>query len=238
MIFKKEFYHKGLVYKFNWSKMNHLEYQKQNNPCSRELWKYLNQISKGDFPESLFNDDSTPRISRFRLDGFKKSELVKIELQLLNEGVIREYKDENKLVTMAKEVFNNFKNAKIEKKPNHEVILKNILIRDEHAIATEIPVWDNQGSRRVTGHIDLIRINGDILEIIDYKPEGNFLKSIPQVAFYGLLMKNRFKLPKVLCYSFNKECVWEYEPDVVFSGINRALNQQLNNQKYIWQMYI
>ncbi|MBD3353737.1 MAG: hypothetical protein GF364_19790 [Candidatus Lokiarchaeota archaeon] len=136
---------------------------------------------------------------------------------------------------MACNVITNFKNANIQKKPGHDVILKNILIQDENAIATEVPVWCDS-PEKLTGHIDLIRIKENILEVIDYKPEGNFMRSLPQVACYGLLLKQRFNIDNIVCLSFNDKNIWEYEPEVVLQRINEILSK-IKADSFKWQIY-
>ena len=75
----------------------------------------------------------------------------------------------------------------------------------------------------MTGHIDLVQIEGNTLKVIDYKPEGRFLISLPQVATYGLLMKSKFNLDNVKCISFNKNNGWEYNPEILLSKVKNYL---------------
>ena len=80
-------------------------------------------------------------------------------------------------------------------KPNHEHVLKHILREDDKSLATEIPIW-TKNPKSVTGHIDLLRNDGNVIQVVDYKPEGNFVRSIPQVAYYGFIIKKKFKQKK------------------------------------------
>lgn len=224
------------MYSFNWSKTNHIEYQRQNLKCSRFLWRYLNRISKGQYPQRWFNDYSVCRISKFRLKGLKRGLVPKIGRQLVKEGIIKEYGPNHELSRMTNQVFTNFTKAKIERKPGHDVILKNILIRDDKSIATEVPVWYEK-PEKITGHIDLVRIHGDFVEVCDYKPEGNFMRSIPQVAYYGVVLKRQLNLPYVVCASFNRDNLWEYEPMTLFNRLDSLLDE-IEADEYKWQYFI
>lgn len=204
--------------------------------CSRFLWRYLNRIARGQYPQRWFNDYSVKRISKFRLKGLKRGLVPRIGRQLVKEGIITEYGSQHELSRMADKVFINFEKAKIDRKPGHDVILKNILIKDEKSIATEVPVWYEK-PEKITGHIDLVRINGDYVEVCDYKPEGNFMRSIPQVAYYGLVLKRQLQLPYVVCSSFNRENLWEYEPNILFDRLDTILSQ-IDAEGYKWQYFI
>jgi hypothetical protein len=95
-------------------------------------------------------------------------------------------------------------------------------MNDPRMVAMEVPVWS--GFLRLTGHVDLIRIDEDCLEVIDYKPEGNFLRSMPQVAAYTYLLDscyNSLKLEDMKCVSFNEKEAWIYSPLVLRELIAR-----------------
>ncbi len=232
-IVTKNFYHQGIKYSFNWAKNHHLEYQKQNLKCSRELWRYLNRINQHDYPQMWFNDPSIQRISNFRINKLQRGIVPKIGLQLIEEKIIEEcYKSE--IINRAKDVYNMFKGAGLGN-PGHEPILKNILQEDKNAIAIEVPVWYD-APEKITGHIDLIKIDGDKINIIDLKPEGNFMRSIPQVAYYGLLVKRRLNI-EVNCISFNNKLMWKYEPERLLKRTEEILSE-LNIKKFDWQDYI
>ena len=94
-----------------------------------------------------------------------------------------------------------------------------ILIKDKDSIAIEVPIWSVSKDNHLTGHIDLIQIEDNIIKIIDYKPEGNFLFSLPQVATYGLLIKELIHVEKINCISFNKNFAWEYNPEILLTEL-------------------
>ena len=103
------------------------------------------------------------------------------------------------------------------------LFLKNILIKDFDSIAIEIPIWMTKNSINITGHIDLIQIQNNMIKIIDYKPEGNFLVSLPQVAIYGLLIKQILQINCLKCISFNGYEAWEYNPEILLNDIKDYL---------------
>jgi len=234
----KCFCHRGIIYPFNWSKQHHLEYQKQNLPESRELWRYLNRISREDFPIDLFNDETIRRISGFRINGLERGLAPKIGQQLIDENLIHDKSIENNIVNLTQQCIQLFEVNGIGYKLNHDVILRNLLKEDKSTIACEVPIWKDD-SEPITGHIDLIRIDEHTktLQIIDYKPEGQFMHSLPQVAFYGILIKKNLKIENCKCYSFNKKSIWEYEPEKTLKRTSELL-QERRSKQFDWQMYI
>jgi hypothetical protein len=87
---------------------------------------------------------------------------------------------------------------------------------EQGMVAMEVPVWS--GFLRLTGHVDLVRICPDCIEVIDYKPEGSFLRSMPQVAAYSYLLDSCYpslKIDGMRCVSFNEKEAWAYSPEVL-----------------------
>ena len=142
---------------------------------------------------------------------------------MIRAGKIRKYSSNTKLPNYAQKVYEIYNENRINKKPGHEPILKNILIKDKDSIAIEVPVWKNSNNLYITGHIDLIQIHDNIVKIVDYKPEGNFLFSLPQVATYGLLIKKILDLKNLKCLSFNRKEAWEYDPNILLTDIKPYL---------------
>ncbi|MFX0146506.1 MAG: hypothetical protein ACFE8E_02030, partial [Candidatus Hodarchaeota archaeon] len=91
--------------------------------------------------------------------------------------------------------------------------------------------------KAITGHIDLIQIQDNTIKVIDYKPEGNFMYSLPQVATYGLLLKSVLNIDHIRCISFNKSCAWEYDPNILLSDIKEYLKLR-NIDNRLWEQYI
>ena len=117
------------------------------------------------------------------------------------------------------------------------LMLKNILIKDPDSIAIEIPIWKENNNTSLTGHIDLIQIEGNTLKVIDYKPEGKFMISLPQVAMYGLLVKNVLGINNLKCISFNKDEAWEYDPRILLTDI-KAFMDSNNLKEREWERFI
>ncbi|MHA1805914.1 MAG: hypothetical protein ACTSU4_15470 [Promethearchaeota archaeon] len=176
------------------------------------LGNYLKRVYDGRIPENIFNTRGVPRISRFKVMGLKKTFVNSLSKKLIRSGKIEYHGQDSRFPVHVRQVFNNYRINKIYKKPGHEPILKNILIKDEHSIAIEVPIWRKMRDSYLTGHVDLIQFEDGVVKVIDYKPEGNFLLSLPQVAIYGLLVKSNFNLKEIKCVSFNREKAWEFEP--------------------------
>lgn len=142
-------------------------------------------------------------------------------------------------------------------KPGHDPILSGILMNINHSIAIEVPVWTRKQARltdfveseadqfsfaykkSITGHIDLVMYNTKTqsLTVADYKPEGFFLRSLPQVATYGLMLQRVLKIKDVTCVSFNKEGLWYYKPKILVSSVEEGL-QPYPDLKLRWRKYV
>jgi len=66
------------------------------------------------------------------------------------------------------------------------------------------------------------------LVIADYKPEGHFLRSLPQIASYGLMLKRIMNLEQVKCISFRKEDAWIYDPEIVRTHLEKYVIENEN----------
>jgi len=229
VIKKRDFIHQNIKYSFNWNLKNHKEKLSQLNSKREEfkrLGTYLKKIYQGSIPNNIFNTKTITRVSQFKVKGLKNGFLRSFSKKLINEGKIQKSDSNSKLPKFAKKVYENFYNNQINKSPGHEPILKNILIKDKDSIAIEVPIWSVNNNKYITGHIDLIQIDSNIIKIIDYKPEGNFLFSLPQVATYGLLLKKLLHVEKLNCISFNKNSAWEYNPEILLTDIKNLLSSK------------
>jgi hypothetical protein len=144
--------------------------------------------------------------------------------------------------------------------PGHNPVLMRILIQNPNALSTETPIWSTvntpppnqktlfmdtpvERARKMcplfTGHIDLVAFDeqDESLVIADYKPERQYLRSLPQVAFYGLYMKYFLKVPKVKCMSFSKEDAWIYDPEILRYEIPQIL-ESYGSPQLEWQPII
>ncbi|GAG62360.1 unnamed protein product, partial [marine sediment metagenome] len=188
-----------------------------------QLRKYFKKVHDGSIPNDLFNDKRFPRVSQFKLRGIKSSFVKSFSKQLIRSGKITKFDTDSKLSNYARRVYDNYKENHINKKPGHEPILKNILIKDKDSVAIEVPIWKKvKNNSYVTGHIDLIQVDNNHIKVIDYKPEGKFLISLPQVAVYGLLARTLLNIKNLKCISFNKDKAWEYSPNLILELISKS----------------
>jgi len=237
---KKVFIHQNIPYAFNWNKEHHKEKYSQitaNRIELNKLKEYFKIVYKGVIPNNLFNSQNLPRASQFKIKGIKTAFLRSFSKKLIRSGKIQ-YRDSNsKLSQYVQKVFDNYKLNGINRVPGHEPILKNILIKDKDSIAIEVPIWNEINGKIITGHIDLLQVENDLVKVIDYKPEGNFLLSLPQVAIYGYLLRSRLNIQKIRCISFNKDKTWEYDPDILQSEIKDYLTRNQINERP-WEKYL
>ena len=151
---------------------------------------------------------------------------------------IPEFKLIHNLLVIVNEIFEDYdKNPNCFNKPTHDSVLTAILLKLNYALSIETPIWLRKQrkltdymnlesdiynfsySNSITGHIDLLLYDdiGKNLIIADYKPEGYFLRSLPQIAFYALILKRILNINdlNVKCLSFNKDKAWIYKPEVL-----------------------
>lgn len=240
MLKKKLYVHQNIPYAFNWNIVHHKEKLAKSSPNREEfrtLGSYFKKVYQGTIPNELFNQRGLPRVSQFKIRGLKPAFIASFSKSLIREGKIKLYDSNSRLPKFVNDVFEAFKNSEIRKKPGHDPVLKNILIRDENSVAIEIPIWKKIKNDYITGHIDLIQIEDSIIKIIDYKPEGNFMLSLPQVATYGLFIESLFNLNKVKCISFNRKEAWEYDPHILLTDVkNYLVSQRIIERK--WEKFL
>ena len=240
MLKKKLYIHQNIPYAFNWNIVHHKAKLSQLGPNREEfrsLGTFFKKIYQGIIPNDLFNQRGLPRVSQFKIRGLKPAFMTSFSKSLIREGKVELHDSGTRLPKFVNDVFEAFKNSEISKKPGHEPVLKNILIRDQNSVAIEVPIWRKIGNNHITGHIDLIQIEDDIIKVIDYKPEGNFLFSLPQVATYGLFIESMFNLQKVKCISFNRKEAWEYDPHILLTDVkNYLITQRVNERK--WEEFL
>ncbi|MFX0188085.1 MAG: hypothetical protein ACFE8A_10150 [Candidatus Hodarchaeota archaeon] len=226
MLKHRDFYHQSIKYSFNWNLKNHKEKLNQLSSTQEEIKKlgsYLKKVYQGSIPNILFNRRDIPRVSQFKIRGLKNVFLRSISKKLIRTGKIIKLGSNTKLPNYTREVYKTYRKNQFNKTPGHVPILKNILIKDKDSIAIEVPIWITSNNINITGHIDLIQIQNDIIKVIDYKPEGNFMFSLPQVAIYGLLIKKNLKINRLKCISFNKYEGWEYKPEILLTDVRDYL---------------
>ncbi len=222
----KLYIHQNIPYSFNWNKKHHKDIYSQITTNREELnilRLHFKRIYEGMIPNKLFNSRNLPRISQFKIRGLKSAFIRSFSKRLIRSGKIKYHDSNSKLPQQVQKVMDIYKVNRIPKVPGHEPILKNILIKDKKSIAIEVPIWDEAEKRSITGHIDLIQVENDVVKVIDYKPEGKFIFSLPQVAMYGILLKSKLNIRNLKCISFNKEEAWEYDPNILISDIKDFL---------------
>ena len=130
------------------------------------------------------------------------------------------------MCAIAKDVIKRFKKEGLTPPDNsfHEPILTKLLEGNGDAIAIEIPIWKELKSENsfFTGHIDLLMVKGDTIYVCDYKKDAyEIYKSLPQIASYGIMLKERIKRHcdldkfKVKCLSFSSHSALEFDPEIV-----------------------
>lgn len=240
------FIHNGLEYKLEWAESRFYQPQIAHKFGSK-LLQYIHFTKSPDFPESLFNRKNGLRCSSFRIKHLITHGQKKLSIDLLRKGYVSLVSPENssdypiqsvsKLPQMAK-IWFDIHTQLSDTNPGHEPILKKILELNENALATEVPIWtvtlnalqkrkipsspyNCLADRIFTGHIDLLMYdeNDGSLIVADYKPEEQFLRSLPQVAIYGLIMKQVLNHKKVKCVSFSRERAWVYDPEIIRTTI-------------------
>lgn len=239
MLKQRIFYHQRIKYSFNWNLKNHkqkLDLSNSNRDDLIRLGTYLKTIYQGSIPNNLFNKKFVTRISQFKIKGLKNGFLRSFSKNLIRSGKITRLDKDTKLPTYAQKVYDIYHRNQFNKKPGHDPILKNILINDKDSIAIEVPIWEESNNKDLTGHIDLIQIQNNIIKVIDYKPEGNFMFSMPQVAAYGFLLKKNLNIKNLKCMTFNKAEAWEYDPNILLEDINNYLISQ--NVPRIWENFV
>ncbi len=236
----KLYIHQNIPYSFNWNKGHHKEKFNQITANLEELSrlkKHFKRISQGLIPNDLFNSRMLPRVSKFKIRGIKSAFIRSFSKDLIRSGKIQQFKSNSKLPKYVQKVYEIYKENNIPGHPGHEPVLKNILIKDKNSLAIEIPIWHNKKNKFITGHIDLIQIENDVVKVIDYKPEGNFLLSLPQVATYGFLMKSKLKIKNLKCLTFNRDEAWEYDPNILLMDIKEYLISHRINERP-WENFL
>lgn len=223
MIRHQTFFHNNVKYFFGWNEQHLPE-----GLLGQLIKRYLLQIENHSFPENLFQNMKIPRISRFHLRNSPFTNAWKtLSQRLMNDKLIT-IPPNSPHTLRAQTIQTNYAKTGIKEKPPHSTILRNFLLQDTKTIAIEIPIWD--AKIPLTGHIDLLQICDAGLIVADYKPENHFIVSLPQIATYGLLLRQLFQVP-VKCISFSIEQAWEYSPSLLAEKIipfmernNRSLN--------------
>lgn len=117
--------------------------------------------------------------------------------------------------------WNNYRTA-------HSNVQVFMLQNDAATLGVEVPIWMNSDELEVysklfgtdeplSGHIDVLRIEGDKIWIWDYKPKAHKEKyATTQVYFYALMLSKRTGLPlnKFMCGYFDENTAYVFKPEL------------------------
>jgi len=206
MIQHFSFKHKGGFYHFR------LHNQKNLKNGFSNLKTYLEKIHEK-CPNCYFNEG--PRSSS-----------LKFKLQDVNQIHLKNH-EISELAKLGLEINEEKYNT------NHSKVQVFMLERDNKTLAIEVPIWleqeELQGffdifktNKPLTGHIDILRLEGDKIWVLDYKP--NALKekyASTQVFFYALMLSKRTNIPleNFRCGYFDDKDTFLFKPDL--NQINR-----------------
>jgi ATP-dependent exoDNAse (exonuclease V) beta subunit len=197
---------------------------KTNKLCENgfsELKDYLENIFD-DCPDEHFNKG--PRSSKLRLDlGIRTKSLRTHDVCKWAEKGLK---------------WNTYQTA-------HSNVQVFMLQHDKNTIGVEVPIWikpvemDNfenifNTDEVLSGHIDLLRVNDDKIEIWDYKPNAYREKyASTQVYFYALMLAKRtqMKLDNFRCGYFDRHNAFIFNPRMEF--LDKAIKKCQENQKVL-----
>ncbi len=92
-------------------------------------------------------------------------------------------------------------------KSAHDEVEVALVEKDAFTLATEVPVWLEPAELGVyasafvplgclTGHIDIVRVKPDLVEVWDYKPDTQLAETVgPQTALYAIALSIRTGVP-------------------------------------------
>jgi len=206
VIVRKSFRHLGVRYVFQWNLQHHRGFEGVH---SRDLWHALASVAKGRIPLNAFEDGTYDRASNLRVPRRSSDEWFVSNLQA--EGLLETGAEGGSYRDVCSSI------ASLARVKGRHLQVQDFLLKNNFGmVAMEVPVWS--GFLRLTGHIDLIRLAPDCLQVVDYKPEGHFLRSMPQVAVYAFLLDSCYptmKIENMECVSFNEKEAWVYSPGVL-----------------------
>ncbi|MHA1935178.1 MAG: hypothetical protein ACW97A_07840 [Candidatus Thorarchaeota archaeon] len=219
-IARREFKHGKMAYGFRWNRTNH-ERIGNNEGDSASLWAHLGGVLSGKMPEEPFRDPFYSRASALRLSKMSPAKRVSLRKRLIKTGALKSAVDDD-IVHRIRSYHRSRKD--VSYRADHG-ILTDFLSDDPCTIAIEVPVWSDR--YKLSGHIDLIRVLDDIVQVCDYKPgsldttKNRFLQALPQVSAYGEMMTHHLAstlrsalnsplLPKVRCCIFDTHSSWHF----------------------------
>lgn len=199
--------HKGGYYNY---KVHDLKLEKLSNGFS-SLKNYLNEMFSN-CPNEYFN--SGPRSSglRFVLNNLDLVRVTGHQISDLARQGLKINQD-------------RFKEA-------HPKVQVFLLENDDKTIAMEVPIWVNPDELNnltsfktkspLTGHIDILRIEGEKIWIWDYKPRAFEEKyAATQIYFYALMLSKRtnISLDNFRCGYFDEKYSYIFKPELSLVNI-------------------
>ncbi len=233
----RSFTHRQITYTFTYKE---IQRKMLENVTVRRLYRYIQLVREGRFPNTLFDNPSVPRASLMKIRGLEKAQKSYLQQVLFDQKIVEQIPPEKAdIPRLVQDVFQNFKTEALDKKPDHGPVLKSILIRHPNSVAIELPVWRiaELKSKCLTGHVDLVQVekkddSRTEIKILDYKPEGEnkFIFSIPQIALYARMLRSKL-LPdpecEVNCYIFDKKAMWKFKPSILLALDEKLARYQI-----------
>jgi transposase-like protein len=203
----------GQVYKY---KLHQAKLVLQKEYLGRKYYpleSYLLSIPTREFPNQFFKKEGNT----------SKNRASTLKFDFLKIRRIKSHNLANKLVEIGINL------AKTNKQ-RHQSIQDFMLINDSSTITTEVPVYltnNNINSLKkngfkinittnnpITGHIDVLQVRKNIIHILDYKPEAEKEKPVPQLILYALALASRTNLPikSFKCAWFDEKKYYEFYP--------------------------
>jgi hypothetical protein len=113
-------------------------------------------------------------------------------------------------------------------KTAHSNVEVYMLENDAHTIAVEVPIWLHphelemyltlfESEEPLTGHIDILRVEDDLVWIWDYKPNAEKEKYADcQVLFYAIMLSKRTGIPleSFRCGYFDEKTAFVFKPEI------------------------
>jgi len=224
---------------------------KNTNLLKKLVW-FFEKISKMDYDVDIFRVEN-PRCSDFLITG-SRSKPIQSEIllpyikELYDKKIIKETSESvlgTRLINYVNMAEHYYKNKFSQKSYNsflsdegniyHDQLQNFIFRKDSDIIATELLVWLKinfplLNIDYLSGHIDFLFFFNNCLYVCDYKPEHRdriFLRSIPQISAYGLLLEKMMDLPnlQIKCITFNKTNAWEYEPSILYIYVKNIISE-------------
>jgi hypothetical protein len=181
------------------------------------------------FPDDLFQDDSTARLDHQAAADDKSQE----------PPAMRSSKSRFETLPLARIEKQNLANDLAalglllarKNKDRHPSVQDFMLANDSCTIACEVPVYltgeeiryyKSRGffvtlpelSKPITGHIDVVQARNGLIHLLDYKPKARHIDPVNQLVVYALAFASRTRLPvKALkCAWFDEKDYFEFFP--------------------------